>query len=175
MAFKIERAFTGLFNILRLQSQGSLPSVLSEGVQATYDLGLVSLQALQARTRHIPAAAVPLSLGIVADAILTNDLYVTGVSIEWFAAQAGDGVTLGLYYRRPAASTSPFMLHQYSSGFNLSTNTGEALGSSLYLGQPVWLPANSSVYLACSRLTLGGAGVPEGFGQLLTYDPRASG
>lgn len=166
--FKIERALSGLFDYLKVSSQGQVPRELAQVVQPVLDISTLALRQMNIRTRHIPASPTPLVPGIVADSILTSDLLVCGVSIECFASAAAQSAQLGLYYRRPISSTSPFQLGQ--AFFGPSIDVGQVMGATWYLGNPVWMPKGSSVYLFCSYV----AGAMEGFGQLLAYDPANS-
>lgn len=94
MAFKIERALTGLFGALKLQSQGNLPRYLSEEVRATVDLTTFVLNAVKPRTYSIPTGgAVSSAVGISGSLTTDEDLYLVGANIAWNAAGAGQTVT----------------------------------------------------------------------------------
>lgn len=168
MAFKIERALTGLFQALRLQSQGNLPATMAEEVIPTLDLNLYAMQAWQARTRHIPGAAIPLALGDIATFTAQSPLLVIGASVEIFAYIVGDGGNLKLTYRRPQLSTAPFNLVSVRTpaGPTVATNTGNYTNT-ITFGTPFWIGAQDVIALNCDRVD----GVATGWGQLLTYQP----
>lgn len=167
--FKIERALTGLFAAYRLQSQGKTPAMIEEVVRPTLDLNLFAMQNWQARTRHIPGAAVPMALGDFATFTPATPLLVIGACVEIFAYLVGDGGNVKLTYRRPQVSNAPFNLISVRTpaGPTVATNTGNYTNT-ITFGTPFWIGAQDVVALNCDRVD----GVPTAWGQLLVYQPQ---
>lgn len=168
--FKVERPITLLFDLLRLQSQGNLPSKMSEDIVPTLDVGILSLAESGTDVLYVPivGATPTAAVGVVGSRTLTRPFKLQQAAVSWSAANVGDNLELDLLYSRTAASEQVTLASISLTG--LSLNIGH---TRTQVTQPdLWLPTGSVLTLVCWHIAVGGAGVPTSWAQIVGYQPQ---
>jgi hypothetical protein len=173
VAFKIERALTALFGAFRLQSQGNLPRILQEQVQATIDLTPYALQACGLKTVTFGQGA--LALGVLGVYDQEEDWAVVGWGAYYAATAAGDLAAVQIDLVPEGQNSSFFVVADTSrnttSGSNTAIAAGEFFGTRYnhaYMA-PLWTKKGSRWQFTCSQVT----GAPNGYGSILYYPLNA--
>ena len=168
--FKVERPITLLFDLLRLQSQGNLPSNMAEDIVPTMDLGLLSLAESGTDVLYVPSvgATATSAVGIVGTRTLTRPFKLQQAAVSWSAAQPGDNLELDLLYSRTAASEQITLASAQATG--LALNVGQTRTA---VTQPdLWLPTGAVLTLVCWHIAVGGVGIPNSWAQIVGYQPQ---
>ena len=90
MSFKIERALTALFKVLKLRSQGNLPYEMTEVVQPTFDLNWWTLQAISPSVAEICPVTAGTVVGQTVTYVQPSDWLVTQPWAVGISAIAGE-------------------------------------------------------------------------------------
>lgn len=99
--FKIERALTGLFELLKLRSQGNLPYVMLADARPTIELSGWALQNIRLRSTSILNTTAVVGPGLLGTFTQTEDWLVQGVVAESIAGGIGDLALLNVNLTLP--------------------------------------------------------------------------
>lgn len=103
MAFKIERALTGLLDVLKLRSQGRLPYDMAEFVQPTFDINPWVLQAIEPEIEVICPVTAGTVVGQTVSYTQPDDWLVILPQAVGFSGGANDALFPQVLWAPPGA------------------------------------------------------------------------
>lgn len=159
MAFKIERALTPLFGLLKLQSLGNLPRIVNEEVRPTIELGKWALAAAGVRVESRNGLA---AVGTVATLTTQADWWLYGVQLSYTGQGTADYVAASVQVLPRGNAGDAYIgaaITRFGSGTFMSTQgLGEVMWNNYtfpYCGGH-FLPKGSVINLNCTYTVTAG-------------------